>query len=70
MPSSELLEAVIRRSRDLGIAFVVLHTAVGNRKGRGLFEKYGFFPSSVKRRFYPEGQDALMMVRPLEQQGR
>jgi len=61
-----LLKTVIRRARDLDVEFTVLHTAVGNQRGRGLFEKHGFLPSSVKKGFYPEGQDALMMVRPLK----
>jgi ribosomal-protein-alanine N-acetyltransferase len=44
---------------------VILHTAVKNLPGRRLFNKHGFRPLKVKKNFYPEGQDALLMYKDI-----
>jgi ribosomal protein S18 acetylase RimI-like enzyme len=61
-----LIQEVIRKSRDLGIETVVLYTALENVAAQRLFKKHGFTPSRIKERFYPRGQDALLMVSHIE----
>ncbi len=45
----------------MGVDRLILHTALDNLPGRALFKRHGFAACGVKKAFYPEGQDALMM---------
>lgn len=58
-----LMKEVERWAKGLRVETLVLHTAVDNLPGRKLFEKHGFSALKVKKGFYPEGQDALMMYK-------
>jgi ribosomal protein S18 acetylase RimI-like enzyme len=58
-----LMEAIIRKADTLMVDRLVLHTAVDNLPGQALFRKHGFAPYGIETRFYPEGQDALVMRR-------
>jgi ribosomal protein S18 acetylase RimI-like enzyme len=60
---SLLMRKMEKKARELEAETVVLHTAVDNMPGRKLFKKHGFTESETKIRFYPKGQDALMMRR-------
>jgi ribosomal-protein-alanine N-acetyltransferase len=51
------------KAEELEAETLVLHTAVDNMPGRKLFKKHGFTESEEKNGFYPEGQDAMMMLR-------
>ena len=61
-----LIQEVITKARGLGIETVVLYTALENVVAQRLFKKHGFTPSRIKGRFYPRGQDALLMVSHIE----
>ena len=61
-----LIREGIRKSRELGFETVVLYTALENVAAQRLFKKHGFTPSRIKERFYPRGQDALLMVSHIE----
>ena len=58
-----LMKEVVREARGHEIEMLILHTAVENLDGQRLFKKHGFVASEVKKNFYPEGQEALMMYR-------
>jgi ribosomal-protein-alanine N-acetyltransferase len=60
-----LLREVERRAEELKVEILVLHTATENIPGRKLFEKHGFTSFEVKKNFYPNGQDALMMYKDI-----
>jgi ribosomal protein S18 acetylase RimI-like enzyme len=60
-----LMRGVVREAKAQGIGRLILHTAVKNVAGQRLFEKHGFIASEVKKTFYPQGQDALMMYRDI-----
>lgn len=60
-----LMREVQRTAAKQEVEKVILHTAVKNLPGRGLFTKHGFTPLKVKKNFYPEGQDALLMYKDL-----
>jgi ribosomal-protein-alanine N-acetyltransferase len=60
-----MLESM-RMARQRYIETVVLHTAVDNKAAQGLFKQHGFIEVQTKRNFYPNGQDAVMMVKHLE----
>ncbi|MBW1900005.1 MAG: GNAT family N-acetyltransferase [Deltaproteobacteria bacterium] len=58
-----LMREIERKAGEVEAETLVLHTAADNVPGRKLFKKHGFTESEIKNRFYPEGQDALMMHR-------
>ncbi len=60
-----LMREVIKRAERLNIEMLILHTAPENLPAKRLFQKQGFVLSEVKKKFYPEGQDALMMQRSI-----
>lgn len=60
-----LMREVERRAKELGVETLVLYTAVGNLPGQELFKKHGFISFRVRKSFYPEGQDAVMMYKDI-----
>ena len=60
-----LLKESLEKAREEGIDTLILHTAMDNLPGQALFRKHGFKPARVKESFYPEGQNALAMVKDL-----
>jgi len=49
-----------------GASFMLLHTAKNNIPARSFFSRNGYYVVSEKPRYYPEGQDALRMIKKLE----
>ena len=60
-----LVREVQRKAKETGVETLILHTAVENLPGQKLFKRCGFIPCEIKKSFYPEGQDAMMMYRDL-----
>lgn len=60
-----LLNRIEEIAISMGVHRLYLHTAKENFPAQRLFEKCRFTPSGVIRDFYPEGQDALLMVKDL-----
>jgi len=58
-----LMSEIERRTKVIGVETLILHTAAENLAGLGLFKKCGFMKFKIKKKFYPEGQDALMMYK-------
>ena len=61
----ELLQFAQKEAEGLGEQRLFLHTARENLAAQKLFLRNGFKPVQSKARFYPSGQDALMMVNDL-----
>ena len=53
------------RALEMGAASIVLHAAVGNTAAQRLFNRQGFVSSLIKGGYYPNGQEAIMMVKHL-----
>jgi GNAT superfamily N-acetyltransferase len=62
-----LLQAIESKSASLSNKWLFLHTAVDNMPARRLYERNGYRNLEIKRCFYPEGQDAIMMYKPVKQ---
>ncbi|MGE5838326.1 MAG: GNAT family N-acetyltransferase [Deltaproteobacteria bacterium] len=62
----ELLQSAKREAEKLGEWRLCLHTARENLAAQKLFQRNGFRTVKSKARFYPSGQDALMMVSDLK----
>jgi ribosomal protein S18 acetylase RimI-like enzyme len=54
-----------KRALGMRAASIVLHSAAGNMCAQKLFERHGFVPCMVKKRYYPNGQEAVMMRKSL-----
>jgi ribosomal-protein-alanine N-acetyltransferase len=64
---SELLEALVARSRVLGAAAILLEVRVDNEPALKLYAKYGFEQLGIRKRYYqPEDVDAYTMRLELE----
>jgi ribosomal-protein-alanine N-acetyltransferase len=58
-----LLRAMEREADRLAERILFLHTAIDNIPAQKLFKKIGFTALSLKKHFYPSGQDAVMMMK-------
>ncbi|WP_305046203.1 ribosomal protein S18-alanine N-acetyltransferase [Geoalkalibacter sp.] len=57
-----LLDEAVKRSRPLGLERVLLEVRVGNVAAITLYESCGFVRDGVRKRYYPDGEDALLMT--------
>jgi ribosomal protein S18 acetylase RimI-like enzyme len=58
-----LLREVERKATEIGIKKILLHTGTQNFHARKLFTQSGYITSEIKKGFYPEGQDAIVMYK-------
>jgi ribosomal protein S18 acetylase RimI-like enzyme len=56
-----LMKVVEGRALELHAKRVILHTGTDNLAAQALFSRSGYTPCEIKHRFYPAGQDAMMM---------
>jgi ribosomal protein S18 acetylase RimI-like enzyme len=64
-----LLQAIEETAQEMHCEQLVLHTASDNYGALRLFEADGFRLKRSKSRFYPQGQDALEMMKKLPCKG-
>ncbi|HEY1858374.1 GNAT family N-acetyltransferase [Acidocella sp.] len=57
-----LLNAALELLRRRGIVMLHLEVAASNLAARALYEKAGFTEAGLRRRYYADGSDALMLV--------
>jgi len=62
---SLLLHAIEIKSVSPNIIWIFLHAALENMKARRLYEKTGYINLEIKKGFYPEGQDAIVMYKAI-----
>ena len=62
-----LMDEIISSARERCVERLILHTAVDNLPGQALFRKHGFVAFGIKTSFYPEGQNALMMKKEINE---
>jgi ribosomal-protein-alanine N-acetyltransferase len=60
-----LMEETFRRLRSLGVGEVRLETSASNAAGLRFWLSLGFKPVGVRKRYYADGSDALVMRREL-----
>jgi len=56
-----LIKEVERKAAEMNVERLLLHTCKENLLSRKLFMRNGYSPCGIKRKFYPAGQDALVM---------
>jgi ribosomal-protein-alanine N-acetyltransferase len=60
-----LLEDALSRARTMGSAAITLEVRVANTAARQFYRSYGFTEAYRRRAYYQDGQDALVLVLPL-----
>ena len=58
-----LLESLIEDEVGMGLAEARLELAASNDPARGLYEGLGFMVVGRRKRYYPDGDDALLLSR-------
>ena len=61
-----LLVASIERFVEKDLSVAVLEVRRSNVKAFKLYEKHGFIVHHVEKAYYPDGEDGLVMVKPLK----
>ena len=55
-----LMQKIMERSRELSLCNLFLEVRVSNAPAMGLYKSFGFTPVSVRKRYYPDGEDAAV----------
>ncbi len=61
----ELMDAVAAIAEERGCTLISLEVRDTNFSARAFYESLGFEVEYVRRRYYPSGEDALVMSRPI-----
>jgi ribosomal-protein-alanine N-acetyltransferase len=61
-----LLRAAMRRAAGMGAVSMFLEVAVTNHAARGLYVAHGFVEAGLRRRYYSDGTDALILRSTLD----
>jgi len=61
--AAALLCHVLERSRRQGLERAFLEVRVGNGGAIALYRSFGFRETSLRKRYYPDGEDAMIMTR-------
>lgn len=61
----QLLEACIRDANEKGCETLSLEARVSNTPAISLYHSYGFIDAAIRKRYYENGEDAILMVLPL-----
>jgi ribosomal-protein-alanine N-acetyltransferase len=63
--AARLLDAALQQAAARSVVRMFLEVSAGNLAARGLYETAGFVACGRRRRYYPDGSDALVLQRPL-----
>jgi ribosomal-protein-alanine N-acetyltransferase len=61
----QLLERFLERCRQKGVRMCLLEVRLGNRIAQKLYFQHGFAPVSIRKKYYPNGEDALILMKQL-----
>ena len=62
---SELVKAFEEHAADLGATHCFLEVRESNKNAKRLYAKHGFNTTSIRRDYYSDGEDALLMCKQL-----
>ncbi len=62
-----LLKHLIERARKCQAHYILLEVRPSNTAALALYRKMGFTPSGVRKRYYRDGEDAILMRKILQQ---
>ncbi|MBE7067988.1 MAG: ribosomal-protein-alanine N-acetyltransferase [Clostridiales bacterium] len=61
----KLMEEMHEKAKSLGAKRCLLEVRVSNISAISLYEKYGYEKYGVRKRYYPDGEDAFVMQKRL-----
>lgn len=61
----QMLEECIRDAEAKGCETLSLEVRVSNQAAISLYRQYGFIDAAIRKRYYEDGEDAILMVMPL-----
>jgi ribosomal-protein-alanine N-acetyltransferase len=61
----EMLEWMLRKADQEGCENMSLEVRVSNEPAIHLYEKFGFIRAGIRKNYYTDGEDAILMVCPL-----
>ncbi|MCP3424885.1 ribosomal protein S18-alanine N-acetyltransferase [Rothia sp. AR01] len=64
-----LMERMHRQAREAGAATMMLEVRADNPRAEGLYSSLGYERIHVRRRYYPDGADAVIMRKTLTPEG-
>lgn len=59
--AQRLIFRLLTLARERGMTRATLEVRVSNTPAQKLYEKFGFRPVSIRKRYYDDGEDALIM---------
>lgn len=62
----KLLNHVIEKGEKEGARAVYLEVRAGNSPAKAFYQKYGFHVDGMRKAYYPDGEDAILMSLPLD----
>lgn len=60
-----LLKRFLEHVKKRNVSLMYLEVRVGNRAAQGLYFGFSFAPVSVRKKYYPDGEDALILMRKI-----
>ena len=63
-----LVEGAFAFCRDLGVTLLSLEVSAGNVEALALYRRFGFFEVGRRKRYYDDGEDAVLMDIPIRGQ--
>ena len=63
--ATSLVRGLLEEADRRGCRHVMLEVRAANERAITLYERFGFETISTRRRYYPDGADALIMRRPV-----
>ncbi|MET8156308.1 ribosomal protein S18-alanine N-acetyltransferase [Sphaerisporangium sp. NPDC005289] len=66
---SAMLRALLEEAGRRGATAVFLEVRADNPPAQGMYERFGFERIGLRREYYDDGTDAIMMMRKLEEAG-
>lgn len=61
-----LMDHMLNQMKDAEVEMVTLEVRVSNEPAINLYKSYGFEIGAKRRQYYKDGEDAYLMIRPLE----
>ncbi len=63
--AKNLIDSAIKMLLDLGVKKIFLEVRQNNLPARALYQKLGFSDISVRKNYYPDGENAVVMAKEL-----
>lgn len=62
---NQLMKEMIQHAEEAMCENIMLEVRVSNQTAQAMYEAFGFLPLQVRKGYYDNGEDAIVMVKPL-----